>query len=791
MSSLFLSTGLMSATNVNQTNQQALEKPSVSELQSLLDRINKEIEQSQNSGTGSFNESKDSSLRKEKTSVLRELIERLKDSDPKSALDYAEQLYLLTEKDSENNDFSRLLEELIILNTRQDKYEQANKYCDQLIEWAEAFNRPKSKAIGLMRKSVILRSQSDLEGAQNLLNLAISVSDDKDLKADIHYQQSIIAFYLGNLDQGIVEIKKSLQHYEARKIHKKQGQALNILAILYGSQGRLKESLEIMMKGLQIAQENNDLNAQASLYSNIALTLDKLEKYQESISIYQDALKLSLELGDKSSEALTLINLGIVYRNLERYEEALDSLNKGLTISKSVNARNISARALSSLSSVSRITGRNEASFNYAMQALKIVEETNDNDVGMSPRRNLAYYYLKKKDYPEALNQVESFKDWAHKKNDTREVADAHLIKSDIYKAMGNFELALEHFQEYKSLFDKAFSSKSEKDINALRVQFEAREKDLTIERLAQEKLLQDEKIALQKTLLANKQLQRNLIIAAMLIVFTSIFFIYKRRAHKNNEKRLTREVAARTEDLRIKNQELEKAYQLVEEKSLTDELTGLKNRRFLIKTLEKELHQIHEQRKNSKQEVIDEVNLIFFLIDLDHFKQVNDNYGHAAGDLVLIQVSDLLRKLFRQTDHVIRWGGEEFLIVVREAKREEAPIYAERLRQVISDHAFNIGEHSELQKTCSIGFSFYPCFEDDMDAVSWTQVVDIADQCLYAAKNSSRNAWIGLDFYKSDPKIRLFPDILKSPQTLIEQSRPEILSSLKVEHALTWQKLA
>jgi diguanylate cyclase (GGDEF)-like protein len=136
--------------------------------------------------------------------------------------------------------------------------------------------------------------------------------------------------------------------------------------------------------------------------------------------------------------------------------------------------------------------------------------------------------------------------------------------------------------------------------------------------------------------------------------------------------------------------------------------------------------------------------DLVFLMLDVDHFKWVNDTYGHSAGDRVLEQFSRLLKETLRDSDHLVRWGGEEFLVVARFCSRDNAAEMAERIRQAVASYSFNIGGDQQLKKTCSIGFATYPFYQLAPDALTWEQVIDAADHALYAAKKSGRDCWVG-----------------------------------------------
>lgn len=197
------------------------------------------------------------------------------------------------------------------------------------------------------------------------------------------------------------------------------------------------------------------------------------------------------------------------------------------------------------------------------------------------------------------------------------------------------------------------------------------------------------------------------------------------------------------------RTRELELSRKMLEEQSLTDHLTGLRNRRYLNMVIDEDIAHVNRAYQKLEGSEINRaslnVDIIFMMVDIDHFKSVNDEFGHAAGDLVLIQTTAILREAVRETDTIIRWGGEEFLIVARNANYLEAEVLAERIRMRIADHNFVLPDGKTLHRTCSIGLTTYPFIPTSVESFTWEQVVDIADQCLYAAKHGGRNAWVGL----------------------------------------------
>jgi diguanylate cyclase (GGDEF)-like protein len=187
-------------------------------------------------------------------------------------------------------------------------------------------------------------------------------------------------------------------------------------------------------------------------------------------------------------------------------------------------------------------------------------------------------------------------------------------------------------------------------------------------------------------------------------------------------------------------NLELEKAYARIEELSRTDPLTGLGNRRSLDLRLPALLETLDRGERLSGGKA----RLAFFVLDVDRFKAINDQYGHTIGDLVLGALGDVLKRQFREPGFVIRWGGEEFLAVVPVDDDAEALHQGELLRIAVAAHGAEIGAPIKLHCTISIGFACYPFDPTAPRRLNWERVVEVADGALYAAKRDGRNRVFG-----------------------------------------------
>ncbi|MFP4624170.1 MAG: diguanylate cyclase [Gemmatimonadota bacterium] len=178
-------------------------------------------------------------------------------------------------------------------------------------------------------------------------------------------------------------------------------------------------------------------------------------------------------------------------------------------------------------------------------------------------------------------------------------------------------------------------------------------------------------------------------------------------------------------DELEEKNRELEKL-------SISDGLTGLYNHRHLHELLEEEF----ERSKRTGEPV----SVVMF--DLDNFKQVNDTFGHQAGDRVLRALADILRTTAREIDRLGRYGGEEFMAILPDSDPDAGVTFAERVRQAVERHDFNIGDHEPIAMTISAGVA--TCPHDRPDGPH--RLVYYADQALYSAKGAGRNRVVRYD---------------------------------------------
>jgi diguanylate cyclase (GGDEF)-like protein len=268
-----------------------------------------------------------------------------------------------------------------------------------------------------------------------------------------------------------------------------------------------------------------------------------------------------------------------------------------------------------------------------------------------------------------------------------------------------------------------------------------------------------------------------------LILAFAAILVL--RRQHLKStraaeyQRRLEQDVQSRTEELRKKNEELGDLNTQLMELSLTDALTGLRNRRYLFEHAGKEVNYIQREHRNIEPDRhADGLQLILIMIDLDDFKPINDTHGHMVGDRILIHVRQVLQDACRASDVLVRWGGDEFLVIGRTPNSNLIQSIPERICSMIEEAYFDLGDGQVGRLTCSIGFTCYPGGLRDLEWPSLELLVTLSDRALYLAKKSGRNRWVGLIGMPSTDPAQLIPLLHEDPEKLVESGCLEVRKS-------------
>ena len=226
--------------------------------------------------------------------------------------------------------------------------------------------------------------------------------------------------------------------------------------------------------------------------------------------------------------------------------------------------------------------------------------------------------------------------------------------------------------------------------------------------------------------------------VLAVLMIVVVIFLNRRRRAVRKAE--IKRLIDEKTAELQIKNNVLKEAV-------MKDPLTGLMNRRYMFDVEERKIRRFIESR-DRKIHLMDNRNLFekndivygVVMMDIDHFKRVNDLYGHDAGDMVLKGVAEVMQESVRADDILIRWGGEEFLIVLKNIPLNKMIEVVKKVRKAIEKHTFTTQSGTTLWVTVSMGVVFLPFFSSDPKLIAFENIITLADMALYHSKDNGRD---------------------------------------------------
>jgi diguanylate cyclase (GGDEF)-like protein len=219
-------------------------------------------------------------------------------------------------------------------------------------------------------------------------------------------------------------------------------------------------------------------------------------------------------------------------------------------------------------------------------------------------------------------------------------------------------------------------------------------------------------------------------------------------RQNLDEMSRLKDELENKEHSLRWHSLELQRKNLELQEISFTDALTGIWNRRYLEEILTAEAGQVlrnYQRARGADIRKMDHRDLVFIMVDVDFFKEVNDLHGHPAGDRLLQLVAQRLSKVVRKSDVLVRWGGEEFLIMSRATDPGGTPAFCSRVLEIMSAESFDLGHNISVRKTCSVGWAAYPWSRAAFEAICAEESIALADAALYRAKSLGRNQGVGI----------------------------------------------
>ena len=399
---------------------------------------------------------------------------------------------------------------------------------------------------------------------------------------------------------------------------------------------------------------------------------------------------------------------------------ALKAQLAALSLERSIGARSMVARSLVNLSDCYLKLHDYRNALAYGEQALRATLAIKDERAVATARVNIAQAYLASGRIAEGKRSFEDGLAIYEKNGDKPELQSVLAEYGSALERVGDYPGAVNAYHRERRLSNELFEKRRQKAMLELQEKYDADKRQRQIELLERENQVKSAEID-------NRRLQQRiwgLLIVVFALVTVIVGLLYRKVRHANAQ-------------LHEKNQELK-------QQSVRDPLTGLYNRRHF-----QEFMRTHQQlEKRGVGASGDEMVSALFLLDVDHFKHINDTWGHGAGDAVLIRIADSLREILRETDMIVRWGGEEFLAFLPAIPRGGLDEVARRLLVGIAEIRIAYGGET-LSANVSIGFAPYPLAPAGQP-LPWERAVNLVDMALYMAKGHGRNRAYGLRGFSS-----------------------------------------
>jgi diguanylate cyclase (GGDEF)-like protein len=620
----------------------------------------------------------------ERARILAELVDRTRGDDPEAALHYGHEALALLDRDPEPATRVRVLAEMAWAAMVQGDREEAEDLARRARDVARRVGFPEGEARAINNLGVVARRWGEPLGAIDLFTQALEVYRRIGAGAEVAMSLNnlgvVYAFDLADYEQALEHQLDALEIRRSLGDPEDLALSYNNLGVIYQRLGRFPEAREHFEEALAIRRDLGIKHRVAGTLNNLGDLAVEMGDHEGAVAYHQEALEIRRDIGDASALPMALRSLAAAFARLGRLPAAETLAVDSVAAADAMQAPREKATSLLILADVRRRQGRLDEASQLARQALALAEQVSAADLVRRSARDLAEIEETRGDYPQALAA----------------------------------------YRRFKEVGDEIFDEERTRRVEMLEARYQAERREREIERLESERALQA--LELQR----QRWLRNGVAAGAAVLGVVGLVLIHRHRA------------------LARLHWELERVNRRLEEMSLTDPLTGLRNRRFVLQSLEADVAtSLRSYRRTAAEGERSRLDLVFLLLDLDHFKSVNDTHGHEAGDAVLRQLADLLRAQCREADTVARWGGEEFLIVSRSTRREEAGIFAERLRSAVAEHPFVLPDGDVIHRTTSIGVAVLPFLTDHPDALGWEQVVDLADRALYAAKSSGRDAWV------------------------------------------------
>jgi len=472
----------------------------------------------------------------------------------------------------------------------------------------------------------------------------------------------------------------------------------------YFRMGGFDQALNQALKAKLFAEQTGLRDEQAHIINLMAAVHLRSGKFEQALDSFRQALTYFEEINSKPDIAKLKNNVAAVYVEMEQLDLAEQYLDDTLLLATELNRPTTLITGFVNQIELYAKQGRFEDAENPLATCLQLAEDLNLPSYEIWCLQAAAKMYQMNNDNEAAISKAQQAYDMAVQQNLHQAGIELGKLLVTLLTIEERYEQALDMsgrtLEQVEKLRDQVLTLKLD-EVKALNEVEQTRNQ---LQLMRQQNELQQQRQRMAWIGMG--------VLVPMLIVALILLRSKQRLVLELNHQQGKTEAAL--EDMRAAKEENERL-------AKTDHLTGLNNRRELSQLL----RSICDQSQPMTASIL--------MIDVDHFKQVNDNYGHNAGDTVLIKAGQVLQQQMPDSACLSRWGGEEFMVLLTDIEAQQVMRLAEQFRATIADQKL-VHEQHNIQITVSIGVAAY-ITGDSMDA--WVQK---ADQALYTSKNDGRN---------------------------------------------------
>ncbi len=481
--------------------------------------------------------------------------------------------------------------------------------------------------------------------------------------------------------------------------------------------GQFEAAIASALKSLDYASQQPKFAPLARLKSLnvLAKVYMAMTNWDKALAVIEEAIAMAQTLGSTKMLGTLYLNRGYIFSATDRPDEARAAYEQAKGIGQAAGLVGLQGTALNNICDGYLREKKYAQAQALCAQALVKFQEAGELGGVATAQSNIGLAQMGQGRVADGVAAVQAAMKIS---KDSGAITDLEATLGELaamYEQLHMYKEAVATIREQQQLTAELFRVDREKSVAALQAQFDSVQRDKQIELLARENRLKDAEIR-------SRRLQQTAtVLGAVVIVMASVFvFLLYRRVRKTNRK------------LRVVNQQLEFH-------SIRDPLTGLFNRRAFLDLMKKRpTEAVGGRREDDSPDGL-------LLLDIDHFKNINDTLGHAAGDSLLVEVARRLRSAVRESDMVMRWGGEEFLIYSPKANTDHLKNLTQRVLHLIGDTPIAVGDKT-ARVTVTGGFLTLPFSGLPESDCNWEKALQLADMALYLGKVNGRNRAYGLD---------------------------------------------